>query len=124
MVCAACPAGSAIFNADCLPSHVAPDDPIVYPGMPGAAHSHEFSGAWSTNAFSNAASLKRSGTTCDPQEDTGAYWMPTLYMKGTRMEIDHTTAYYAAGRQTSDAQRAKIKAFPADFRMIADLFNS
>ncbi len=117
-------AASAIFNASCLPSHVANDDPIVYPGLPNAAHTHEFSGAWTTNAYSTGDSLRRSSTSCDPLEDTGAYWMPSLYMKGTRMDIDHTTAYYAAGRQSSDSQRAKIKAFPPDFRMIADLSNS
>ena len=35
---AAASAETDIFSASCLPSHVANDDPIVFPGMPGAAH--------------------------------------------------------------------------------------
>jgi len=57
----------SIFVAECTFSHQSHDDPIVFPGQPGAAHSHEFSGAWSTNAFSTPASLLNSGSTCLPR---------------------------------------------------------
>ena len=109
-----------IFSASCLPSHVANDDPIVFPGLPGAAHAHEFSGAFSTDAFSTAKSLTESGTTCDPAGDTAAYWTPVLYVKGQRAEINHTTAYYAPGRKDN----ATIKAWPQGFKMIADIKNN
>lgn len=61
-----------------------------------------------------------SGTTCDPKEDTAAYWTPVLYMKGQRAEIEHTTAYYAPGRKANQS----IKAWPQGFRMIADIKNN
>lgn len=125
----AAPSGAAagntdIFSASCRPSHVAPDDPIVFPDQPGASHMHEFSGAWSTNAFSTAGTLRASGTTCDPADDTAAYWMPVLYVKGTRVPPLFTTAYFAPGRKNSPAQRSRIKAWPQGFRMIADLKNA
>lgn len=116
--------GTDIFSASCRPSHIAPDDPIVFPGQPGAAHMHEFSGAMSTDAFTTPQSLVASGSTCDPKEDTGAYWMPVLYVKGKRVPVGHTTAYYAKGRKNSSAQRTAIKAWPQGFRMIADLKNA
>ena len=108
-----------IFSATCGPSHIAADDPIVFPGLPGASHLHEFSGAWSTNAFSTAQSLRASRTTCDPADDTAAYWMPVLYMRGDRVPPISTTAYFAPGRKDN----ASIKAWPQGFRMIADLKN-
>ena len=116
--------GTDIFSASCRTSHIAPDDPIVHPGRPGASHLHVFSGAWSTNAFTTPESLVASGTTCDPHEDTGAYWTPMLYVKGKPVEITHTTAYYAPGRKRGETQRAGIKAWPQGFRVIADVKSS
>ena len=45
-------AAGQTFFTDCLPSHRAPDDPIVYPKQPGASHLHDFFGNETTNAFS------------------------------------------------------------------------
>jgi hypothetical protein len=42
----------ASFAVRCDFSHRASDDPIVHPGDPGAAHSHDFFGNRSTDAFS------------------------------------------------------------------------
>ena len=40
----------AEFSVLCTPTHQLPDDPIVYPNQPGAAHMHQFIGNPSTNA--------------------------------------------------------------------------
>ena len=41
----------AEFLADCPFSHRLPDDPIVFPGLPGASHMHSFFGSRVTNAY-------------------------------------------------------------------------
>ena len=112
------------FSASCRLSHVANDDPIVFPGQPRAAHVHQFAGAWSTDAFSTAESLAASGTTCDPVEDTSAYWAPALYLRGMPVEVHHLTGYYGWGRRTTDAQRRALRPWPPGFRMIAQLKDS
>lgn len=64
----------------CKFSHVAYDDPIVSPGVPGAAHLHLFFGNTLTNANSTYETLRNSGDgTCDggPLNRT-AYWMPAM----------------------------------------------
>ena len=67
------------FVESCRFSHRSPDDPIVFPGKPGASHDHTFVGNRSTNASSTFGSLRSSGTTCMRAADTAAYWVPTLY---------------------------------------------
>jgi hypothetical protein len=64
----------------CRFSHLAYDDPVVNPGVPGAAHLHLFFGNTLTNANSTYNSLRVSGDgTCDggPLNRT-AYWMPAM----------------------------------------------
>ena len=50
------------FIENCRFSHQAPDDPIVFPGKPGASHQHTFVGNRTTNAFSSFGSLRRRWT--------------------------------------------------------------
>lgn len=45
------------FLADCSYSHRLPDDPIVFPGMPGASHMHNFFGSRVTNAHTTVTDL-------------------------------------------------------------------
>ena len=53
------------FRMTCKPSHNAYDDPIVFPGRPGAAHLHTFFGNTRADAFSTYASLRTTGeSTC------------------------------------------------------------
>lgn len=67
-------------------SHHAKDDPIVYPGQPGASHDHEFFGNNSTNAFSTYSSMTAATTDCNFKGDTAGYWVPTLLRPdGTRL---------------------------------------
>ena len=47
-------ATSGSFVTQCDFSHRLPDDPIVFPGQPGASHSHDFTGNRSTNEIGRA----------------------------------------------------------------------
>ena len=75
------------FNASCTYSHSRKDDPIVFPGLPGASHMHSFFGNRSTDANSTADTLlANAGTSCAPAPDLSAYWVPTLYERGVAVE--------------------------------------
>jgi len=101
------------FISVCGFSHRAPDDPIKYPGQPGASHDHSFVGNTSTNAFSTLASLHKAGTTCQRRGDTAAYWMPTLYVAGTPVPPSQATIYY---QRTASKP---LRPFPQGLKMIA-----
>ena len=102
------------FIENCRFSHQAPDDPIVFPGKPGASHQHTFVGNRTTNAFSNFGSLRSGATTCMRADDTAAYWVPTLYQGTTgRCFPQGATIYYRRGTL------AEVSPFPNNLRMIA-----
>ena len=101
------------FVSACTFSHGAPDDPIVFFGLPGASHHHSFVGNTGTNASSTLESLLAAGTTCHRGGDTAAYWMPTLTVNGQPVAPNHAQIYYR--RKTTRS----VEAFPAGFRMVA-----
>jgi uncharacterized protein DUF1996 len=68
----------------CPYSHSLKDDPIVFPGQPGASHLHDFFGAKHTDASSTLRSMRQGGTTCE-KHDTAGYWVPALYEHGHRV---------------------------------------
>src|SRR5215208_8525436 len=59
----------ASFAVRCDFSHCNSDDPIVHPGEPGAAHSHDYFGNKSTNASSTYDTLRAADTTCSRSAD-------------------------------------------------------
>jgi hypothetical protein len=101
------------FVGSCAFSHMNMDDPIVYPGQPGASHDHSFVGNTTTNAFSTLRTLRAGSSTCRRGGETAAYWMPTLLLNGQMVTPIGATIYYR--RKTL----ARVRAFPAGFRMIA-----
>lgn len=101
------------FVENCRFSHQLKDDPIVFPGKPGASHLHTFVGARTTNAFSTFGSLRSSGTTCLRRDDTAAYWVPALYQGSTLVLPEAATIYYRRGTT------ARVSPFPSNLRMIA-----
>ena len=75
------------------------DDPIVYPGQPGASHLHQFYGNLGANAHSTYASLRKTGgTNCGNLTyplNRSAYWMPAMLDgKGNVVRPDHVQIYY------------------------------
>jgi hypothetical protein len=103
------------FHATCTVSHFAKDDPIVFPGMPGASHHHTFFGNDSTSASSTLDSLRVATTDCDPKQDHSAYWVPTLYANGVQQDPTQVTVYY--GSRLKDPSRTQP--FPAGFKELA-----
>ena len=101
------------FIENCRFSHQAPDDPIVFPGKPGASHQHTFVGNRTTSAFADFGSLRSGATTCMRQDDTAAYWVPTLYQEATAIFPQGATIYYRRGTV------AEVSSFPNNLRMIA-----
>jgi Domain of unknown function (DUF1996) len=101
------------FIGSCGFSHLAMDDPIVYPGRPGASHDHSFVGNTTTNAFSTLRTLRTASTTCRRNGETAAYWMPTLLVNAQMVAPKGATIYYR--RKTL----ATLRAFPPGLKMIA-----
>jgi hypothetical protein len=102
-----------LFKSTCLPNHEGMDDPIVYPGKPGASHDHVFFGNLTTNAFSTYASLIGKPTSCRIGADHAAYWIPALYANGMEILPRFANAYYLA-----DGARGHIVAFPPGLKVI------
>ncbi|GAB7052342.1 DUF1996 domain-containing protein [Catenuloplanes indicus] len=103
------------FNATCTFSHMAPNDPIVFPNLPGASHMHSFFGNRSTDANTTTESLFRAkDTTCEPAEDFSAYWMPTLYVDGKAVQSNMFIVYY--GSLMSDT--TKVVPMPNGLRLL------
>ncbi len=106
------------FRADCRYSHRAADDPIVFPGLPGASHMHSFVGNKALDANTTAADLQKfTATTCKPAQDHSAYWVPTLYDNATGKPVETTgfRVYYRSLRSNSKGQMPA----PNGLRMIA-----
>lgn len=103
------------FATPCGFSHRALDDPIVFPGRPGAAHSHDFFGNRTTRADSTRASLRRGATTCRRPKDTAAYWVPTLSRHAKAVTPVRAQIYYRHGGKDPRS----VRPHPPGFKMIS-----
>jgi hypothetical protein len=116
---------SGSFRTQCSLAKFAFDDPIVYPGQPGASHLHMFFGNTAVNAFSTPQSLVSSGnSTCKGGTlNRTAYWIPALFDSRTGEVItpDEATFYYKTGYNMNPAG---TKPMPAGLRMIVGDKNS
>ena len=101
------------FYANCRFSHTANDDPIVYPRQPGSSHPHTFFGNKTTDAGSTPTSLRAGRTTCRPQADKAAYWVPTLFRDGQEVRPPKGQFYYNLRGYD------QMRAFPAGLKMVA-----
>ena len=106
---------NGLFNTPCGFSHRAADDPIVFPGRPGASHMHDFLGNSSTGAGSTLDSLRAGGTVCFRQTDRSAYWVPMLIVDGYRVAPRNSNIYY----RTAGREPASIQPFPQGLKVIA-----
>jgi len=85
------------FRTKCSFSHLAYDDPIVFPGQPGAAHLHVFFGNTMTNAHSTSQTIHDTGSsTCNGYEgNRTGYWAPAAIDTNGAVRIpDFLTVYY------------------------------
>jgi hypothetical protein len=110
------------FRVRCRVSHLAKDDPIVYPNIPGAAHLHAFFGNAGINAYSTNESLRTTGnSTCSGGiANRSGYWIPALIdtTTGKPANVYGVTTYYKS--DTDPATTANYTtAPPKGLRMIA-----
>lgn len=103
------------FLVECLFSHAASDDPIVYPGQPGQSHLHVFFGNTRVDAFTTIASLAGGDTTCDQPLDKAAYWAPALLRGPEVLTPVKSTAYYRPGE---GVDATTVQPFPAGLMMV------
>jgi hypothetical protein len=109
----------AEFVAEYPFSHFAADDPIVFPGQPGASHHHTFLGNEGVDANSTLDSLAAiTATTCDPDVDISSYWVPTLFEDGQPVEPQSATFYYL-GEGLSDGLVAQTQPMPRGLQIVA-----
>jgi hypothetical protein len=93
------PAGQ--FWVRCRFSHAAMDDPIVFPGQPGASHMHDFFGNKTTNADSTESSMLAGATTCRIPSDTAGYWSPSASVGGVTIKPPVMRIYYLGVRDVT-----------------------
>jgi hypothetical protein len=112
--------GTGAFRNPCGYSHMAFDDPIVFPGQHGASHLHTFFGNTSTNAFSTTESLFAAGSsTCAGGiANLSAYWVPALIDTVTNKALVpyENLVYYKNGY--NQIPNASVRAPPNGLRFI------
>lgn len=100
----------------CRPSHTLADDPIVYPGQPGASHLHQFFANQTTWASSTFDSMLAGPSTCPL--DTAGYWVPVLYHNGVAV----APASDSRGVRVYYRKRvSRVAVPPPDLRVVARL---
>lgn len=100
------------------------DDPIVYPGQPGAAHHHTFFGNTAVDANTTVDNIRSKGNaTCRGGiANMSAYWAPSVIdPTGKPVAPRWLQVYYKTGLWTYMGDRATnlIQPLPHGLRMIA-----
>jgi hypothetical protein len=113
--------GVGAFRLPCLYSHMAFDDPIVYPGQPGASHLHIFFGNTSTDGITTTESLlaAKSSTCAGGIANLSAYWVPAMIDTTTNRALlpGDVLFYYKSGYNSNPL--SNIVAPPNGLRMVA-----
>ncbi len=104
------------FLTSCPFTHTLADDPIVHRGHPGASHQHEFFGNVSTDASSTYASMIHKPSTCSDDGDRSGYWVPALFVDGTRVQPRRVDAYY---RVADGVKPTAVRPFPDGLEVLA-----
>ncbi len=99
------------FVVSCSISRELNDDPIRFPGQPGASHRHTFFGNTSVNAFSTSLRLRNGRTNCNEKADRAAYWLPSPVVG----RWNNMRAYYSAG----EVRPERLSAYPAGAKVIS-----
>jgi hypothetical protein len=116
--------GEGAFRLSGVPGQLLYDDPIVYPGQPGAAHLHMFYGNLDANAHSTYESLRASGRSSTDSDmiNRSAYWITALMQGDKFVKLpSHITMYYKRHKATDPwfAANGLIPAdIPAGFKMV------
>jgi hypothetical protein len=111
--------GSGAFRTHCIESHLAEDDPLIFPVEPGKSHLHVFFGNPEVDAFTTIDSLQETEqTTCDGVTvNKSGYWVPALLnAEGERIRYVDPIFYYKTGYHVP---KEEITPMPEGLRIIA-----
>jgi hypothetical protein len=113
--------GTGNFRTACRFSHFLSDDPIVFPGQPGASHNHTFFGNMSFNASTTTSSTGNS--TCDGgTANRSSYWVPTVRnAAGVAQVPSLNLVYYKSGYQGVDDEKGSI-VLPVGLKLITSTY--
>jgi hypothetical protein len=113
--------GTGAFRTVCDFSHMAFDDPIVYPGQAGRSHLHAFFGNTGTNSNSTASSIANSGnSTCRGGIlNRSAYWVPSMIDTRSGTPIRPLTAHFYYKTGYGGVAPSTVRSMPQGLRMIA-----
>jgi hypothetical protein len=109
--------GTGNFRIVCSFSHMSYDDPIVFPGKPGASHLHTFFGNTSTNYASTHDTLTAptSASSCPGgAANKSAYWFPALMNGATPLAPSLIGVYY----KSEFLPAATINQVPQGIKMV------
>lgn len=113
--------GTGAFRTVCEFSHMAYDDPLVYPGQPGRSHLHTFFGNTAVTGNSTAESVATTGnSTCRGGIlNRSAYWVPAMIdtRTGAPIKPKDSGIYYKTGY--GGVVPSSVQPFPVGLRMIA-----
>ena len=105
----------------CTWSHMAFDDPIVYPGQPGVAHSHTFFGNNGIDAFTTPENIRSKGTAnCrGGTVNLSGYWVPSM-VDDTNHAVAplYIVTYYKTGWQPWLQGNVPPMVLPKGLRMV------
>jgi hypothetical protein len=107
-------ASASSFTVTCASDHVANDDPIVFPGRPGASHRHEFFGAKGVTPSSTPRAMRAGSTTCVHRPDTASYWAPSLEVRGRLVRATLHAYYERAGKARAASPPPGLKMISGD----------
>ncbi len=109
------------FRTVCDFSHMAFDDPLVFPGQPGRSHLHTFFGNTGTTGNSTPQSIATTGnSTCRGGIlNRSAYWVPAMIdtRNGAPLRPKDGGFYYKTGYR--GVVPSTVRPFPEGLRMIA-----
>jgi len=101
------------FKVSCGWTRTLPDDPIVFPGQPGASHLHDFFGNTTTNANSTQDTMVHGFTSCGDWDDTAGYWSPVGFLTGSQITPLVQRIYYFGDVNVS------VETIPAGLLIVA-----
>jgi len=115
------PIDGGAFRTVCKYSHMASDDPIVFPNQPGMSHLHTFFGNTGTNASSTASSLLTTGnSTCrGGTVNRTAYWVPSMIDTRTGAPLKPSDSHFYYKNGVKEIKPSSVRLMPDGLRMIA-----
>lgn len=112
--------GTGAFRIVCGLSYMNQDDPLVFPGMRGAAHLHQFFGNTNVNYLTTPESLQTNGnSTCRGGIiNRSAYWTPAMIdtADGKVLKPSQFLVYYKSSYVVSPRV---IKTVPSQLRVLS-----